>query len=297
MWGEMSLPSCGMTPDDAELAFYGTPGRMTTLPDPAPALAGLPVEPDALRAVPAGVLVHGRLGHLYGMRAGEPPMAEMGLRSAAAMLAAVLGKDDRPVRQARPAQRRLRTSCRGFVTLYVALLRRHGVPARARPGFATYFEPGEFGDHWIAEYRGEGGRRWVRTDPQLDAEQIGELGLTFDPGDLPGAAFLSGAEAWRRYREGKLPAERCGVGRHRGAWFIARNVLRDLAALNKVEVLPWDDWGPLVDWTRGGAPDVALVDLVAATVLAGRLDDVRALYDDESALRVPEDEGDVVGAP
>lgn len=28
-----------------------------------------------------------------------------------------------------------------------------------------------------------------------------------------------------------------------GMWLIAGNLLRDLAALNNVEMLPWDDWG------------------------------------------------------
>ena len=31
-----------------------------------------------------------------------------------------------------------------------------------------------------------------------------------------------------------------------GYWFIAGNLVRDLAALNKVELLPWDDWGAMV---------------------------------------------------
>jgi transglutaminase-like putative cysteine protease len=36
--------------------------------------------------------------------------------------------------------------------LFVALIRRKGVPARARCGFADYFEPGKHLDHWVGEY-------------------------------------------------------------------------------------------------------------------------------------------------
>jgi hypothetical protein len=31
-----------------------------------------------------------------------------------------------------------------------------------------------------------------------------------------------------------------------GLWFIAGNVLRDFAALNNMEMLPWDVWGGMV---------------------------------------------------
>jgi hypothetical protein len=51
----------------------------------------------------------------------------------------------------------------------------------------------------------------------------------------------------------------------RGLWFVRGNVLRDLAALNGVELLPWDGWDPQL---RKGAPltedDLAAADAVAA---------------------------------
>lgn len=28
-------------------------------------------------------------------------------------------------------------------------------------------------------------------------------------------------------------------------WYVAQNLIRDLAALNRVEMLPWDVWGEL----------------------------------------------------
>ena len=55
-------------------------------------------------------------------------------------------------------------------------------------------------------------------------------------------------------------------------WFIAGNVLRDLAALNRMELLPWDVWG-LMQMNDAGLLDGekgALLDRVAALTLAGR---------------------------
>ncbi|TDC86167.1 hypothetical protein E1193_00430 [Micromonospora sp. KC606] len=46
----------------------------------------------------------------------------------------------------------------------LCLLRYRGIAARARCGFATYFQPGQGVDHWIAEYRRDG--RWVRIDAE-----------------------------------------------------------------------------------------------------------------------------------
>jgi hypothetical protein len=73
-------------------------------------------------------------------------------------------------------------------------------------------------------------------------------------------------------------------------WFIAGNVLRDLAALNRMELLPWDVWG-LMQMNDAGLLDGekgTLLDRVAAVTLAGdaTLPEVRAIYEDDR-LRVP----------
>jgi transglutaminase-like putative cysteine protease len=51
---------------------------------------------------------------------------------------------------ARPPQKRLVGVCHHPMLLLVAMLRAQGVPARARSGFGSYFNPGFFEDHWSA---------------------------------------------------------------------------------------------------------------------------------------------------
>jgi hypothetical protein len=48
-----------------------------------------------------------------------------------------------------------------------------------------------------------------------------------------------------RCRAGELSAELFGIefSQRRGLWFIAGSLIRDLATLNKCEILPWDVWG------------------------------------------------------
>jgi len=110
---------------------------------------------------------------------------------------------DQPLTKTRELPERMVGVCRHYAVLYAALLRHHGVPARARAGFARYLGPG-WGDHWITE-RWDG--RWVRDDAQIGAVARTKLELRFDPADMPPGEFLTGAEAWLRCRAGEADPE------------------------------------------------------------------------------------------
>lgn len=68
------------------------------------------------------------------------------------------------------------------------------------------------------------------------------------------------------------------------------NLVRDIAALAKMELLPWDCWG-LIDEEESkiDAESLALLDHAARLALAGDdlLEDLLALYNREPRLRVP----------
>lgn len=61
----------------------------------------------------------------------------------------------------------------------------------------------------------------------------------FDILDVPRDRFLCAGEAWFSCRSGADPAkfgiDHTGV---RGLWFVAGDLIRDVAALNKAEMLP-----------------------------------------------------------
>ena len=70
-------------------------------------------------------------------------------------------------------------------------------------------------------------------------------------------------------------------------------MLRDLAALNKVEMLPWDYWGPAVDFCLKGEVEATalpwLDDLAELTAAADPdFDRLRASYLESDGLAVPE---------
>ena len=75
-----------------------------------------------------------------------------------------------------------------------------------------------------------------------------------------------------------------------GLWFVRGDMVRDLASLNKVELLPWDCWGLIEREDKSlSEDDMALLDRVAALTLAGNeaFPEMRALYAGETRLCVP----------
>ncbi len=244
--------------------WYATPGPMTTIPDDLP-----PIE--NIRVFVQGCFVHTAWAPVYGI---EKVHDERQTRNAVAMLDAVRAIDARPITQAREPEQRAGVVCRHFSTLAAALLRREGVPACARVGFATYFQPGKYVDHWIVEQHD--GERWVPRDFQLDDVQMKAIGESFDPDDLPAGVFLGSGEAWRMIRAGEADANDFGIFEFWGSWFVRHNVVRDLAALNKVEMLPWDMWGVMIE-----GEDDSFVDDLAGVTVDGDLDDARRAYDDD----------------
>lgn len=95
-------------------------------------------------------------------------------------------------------------------------------------------------------------------------------------------------------RAGRLDPGACGVASIgiAGAWFVAGTVVRDLAALNKRELLPWDYWG-ISRGLRPGAPfpeaTAARIDGLAA-LTAGAAPEwkpLREAYDRDDDVSVP----------
>ena len=59
---------------------------------------------------------------------------------------------------------------------------------------------------------------------------------------VPRDQFISAGRAWQMCRRGTADPNRFGVPTLdvMGMWFVHSNVLRDLAALNRIELLPWN---------------------------------------------------------
>lgn len=277
------------------LAYYAAPGIMTDPGPHADLLADLPGDVASLVKVVQGVLLHIFWTKAYGIEALPPEReAEVTLRSLPAMLAQIRALDPRPLIEARPVERKLVNNCRHFATLLAGLLRAKGIPARARCGFGTYFSPGapepHYEDHWVAEYWHAESGRWIMVDAQLDAVQCEALKIDFNPLDMPRGRFVTGGEAWLLVRNHQADPAQFGIFDIHGVDFVKGNLLRDLAALNKVETLPWDGWGWGNVRAKEMTPDqFAVLDQAALLGVQADLafDAHRALYAEHDGLRVP----------
>ena len=263
------------------LEYYAEPGPLTAAGPGAAALAALPATMPALLAAVRGLLVH---------EPGSARSATGHLRATHRILDHILAADPRPLVEPRPPARRLAGSCRHFTLVAVAALRAHGVPARARCGFARYFTPGRHGDHWVVEDWNGATSRWALADAQLGPELCASLGVAFDPVDVPREEFVVAGDVWIRCRTGDLDPSRCGLEGEgqSGWWWIAGNLVRDVAALSKMELLPWDVWGgmPGPDDPISGVAADGFDQVAALTATSGTAAESRAHYEHEQ-FRVP----------
>jgi Transglutaminase-like superfamily len=271
------------------LDYYAAPGPMTEFGGvPGGVFDGLPTEPAALARTAQGLLVHEFWAHAYGFDVPVSRLDSFHTRSATEMTEHILGLNPSPLAVERPVEERMVGNCRYFSTLSCALLRRAGVPARARCGFASYFEEAKHVDHWVTEYWHADERRWVRIDAQLDPVQRAALQPTFDTEDQPPGPFLPAGEAWQQCRRGQADPGAFGILDMWGLWFVQANVVRDLAALNKMELLPWDVWGRMAFREDPDPETAALTDTVAETVAGADLEAIRHVYETGDDLRVPD---------
>ena len=237
-----------------EQSRFTDPGRHA-----APfALLG-PAPEDAALAI-QGLLIHGEALQRYGL---EPRPFIRDTLAVETRLAEVLAADDRPLSMERPVRARALGTCRDYAVLLCAAMRQHGRPARVRCGFAAYFAPGSWQDHWICEVWS--GDRWRRIDAQLDRKSRQALGVEFDPCDLPPAVYLTGEEAWRACRDGRIDPALVGRDRTRGLWFALVNLVRDRLALADRFTSDWDGWRAAAPATFSLGPEM----LEAADRMAG----------------------------
>ncbi|MET9023489.1 transglutaminase-like domain-containing protein [Actinopolymorpha sp. NPDC004070] len=282
-----------MLTTDPTLDFYLEPGRMTSPGRYREVFDGLPRDLGALARVGHGLLVHEHIAPAYGLTLTDEQRGPVHIRPVEQLLERLLADDDSPLTAPRPPERRLAGNCRHFTVLMVAMLRHQGVPARARCGFGGYFPTEAYEDHWVCEYWHARGGRWALLDAQIDDVQRGIFPIDFDVTDVPRERFLVAGDAWARCRAGDADPAKFGLTGldEFGAWWIAGNLVRDVAALNNLEMLPWDDWGAMP------GPDeeipgewIALYDRLATLTASpdAGFEELRAAFRSDDRVRVPQ---------
>jgi hypothetical protein len=229
--------------------FYRKQSRFTDPGELAPWLDAVGPDVADIRAATSGLVFH-YVAHGDITAHGFPAerRAEIDLRYADAMFGRLRELNPAGLGAERQVTERIVGCCRDATLLFVALARHHGVPARARVGFAAYLAPGWALDHVIAEVWD--GKRWRLVEPELPAGYVDPVdGTALDLLDVPRDKFLVGADAWADCRSGVRDPERFVVAPDipqpflRGWPYLTHNLVLDLAALNSQEMVLWDVWG------------------------------------------------------
>ncbi len=295
----------------SSLQYYREPGTITRLERYSDFLDWLTDDVCAIFQVVQGLLIHDSWIERYGApldwsQSYEPKIAYM-----EDLLDKALKLDARSLALPRSIEKRVVCCCREFATLMCAILRYKGVPARSRCGFGAYFGAGYYEDHWMCEYWNDTQGRWVQVDPQLDPFQQSFLKTDFSPLDIPPGRFVVAGETWKRCRSGEIDIQRCGISCNPldfgletlyGLWFVRGQLLRDFAALNKVETVPflvrisqhqtWDSWRLVgAKDEELSADDIALLDRIAELSLHpdACFDEIRQVYEAHPDLQPGEE--------
>jgi hypothetical protein len=271
------------------LEYFTTPGLITSPGPHTTIFDPLPRDIPSLVRIIQGLMIHIFWAEKYGVQLDTARKNEVQLRSVDRMLMRILELDPRPLAEAREPGKRLVGNCRDHSVLLTSILRHQGVPARARCGFGKYFEPNRHVDHWVVEYWNAAEKRWVLVDAQLDELQCKALSIPFDPLDVPRDQFLVGGKAWQLCRAGQADPDTFGIFDMKGLWFVRGDFIRDVASLNKVELLPWDGWGLMDKRDEELTPDdLAFLDEVAELTSGDvpEFEKVRDLYENDARLKV-----------
>jgi Transglutaminase-like superfamily len=283
--------SIGLMSDDE---FYAGQSRVTEPGKFAARVNEVPGSLSAMRTAARNLVFHYRAdGDFAENGIAAERIAEIDTRYAEDMLARLVELADQPLAADRKPCERLVGCCRDFTVLFLAILRAHGVPARARVGFAAYFPPGWFVDHVVAEVWDADQRRWRLVDAELaDDYADPATGALLDVEDLSSSQFITGAAAWLACRDGSADADRFCVSPDldipvtRGWPYIRHNLILDLAALTGREMVLWDNWG----WSElaelSASQLAVLDDLARAISRDAPLSELRTFYE-RDGLRVP----------
>lgn len=310
------------------LKYYSEPEKITCLDKHKKFTEWLTDDPNAIYQVVQGLIVHDMWIKNYGENYINTHEYSQKTAYMEDLLDKALELDKSNLAIPRHPRDRVIACCREFATLMCALLRAKKIPARSRCGFAVYFGwNGKYEDHWICEYWN--GAKWIMTDPQLDPFQQSSViawALStdssiekkthrikqFNPRDLKPDEFITAGRAWRLCRNGDVNPEdfgisclirpEWGIDSLYGLWFVRGQLLRDFAALNKVETVPYLvrickglDWKP---WRLVALKDneltgneLLLLDYIAELMADAdtNFNKIREVYSINSCLAVPEE--------
>jgi len=275
------------------LVYYRKHGVMTEIRLMKDMVKNLPNDIESIISVVQNIFIHQHWAKRYGIELDDRRKEEPCLRSIEEKLMFLNRSGYSHVMDKRPIENKMIAICRDFTVMAVALCREVGIPARARCGFATYFEKDKYVDHWVLEYWNEAEKRWILADPQIDSFQKEQLNISFNTLDITDKYFITGPKAWIMYREGKIDPELFGIFNIWGYEYLKCNLILNANSLLKMPMQPWDMWEgykmiPVSEWNE---QDYIFMDMLAEYALHvdDAFDELYSFVYQNDKIKVPED--------
>lgn len=211
--------------------------------------------------------------------------------------------DSNPITVPRSPEKQVQVCCRDYAVLLTSFLRDKKIPARARCGFVQFDKSDQnWYDHWICEYWDNDQARWKKVDAQLNPHVRQVWNIQYDPYDVPDNVFHVAGKSWIAWRKKQINASRFVIDNLNGSWLIRGNLLRDFAALNKLEIEPymmrinlglnWNSWRLLsVEDKALTSEDWELLDRIASLTIDAdkHFNEIRSLFLENIKLQPPKD--------
>ena len=272
-----------------EQSKYSSPGKYSNYFD------NLPRSVKEVSEIVHGLIVHQEdTEEFYGFKIPSDKKFQPNTRYIEKILEIIINNNDQSLSIERKPRERFIGTCRDFALLTCSILRYKNIPARVRCGFADYFHDDWFSDHWVCEYFDMKNLKWKLVDSELGKEEKQKYQINFDTIDIPRNKFLVAGKAWQLTLENKINSDLLGVKEIgvKGFWFIKADVVRDLAALNKIELLAWDytDYidDPFKDINKRSKEEITLINNIASITSKDRVELIKVLqiYDDNKNLQI-----------
>lgn len=275
-----------------ELEFYSKQGTRTEVSPGT--FDNFPDDLEGIVKIMQGFLIH--LGRARKLKFPKQRLGKVSLRTVQEVIGEVMKMNSNSLIKKRKIQERVVVTCKHFSSILASILRSKGISSRARCGFATYFNPGWFEDHWICEYWHRKEKRWVQVDAQMDEFWKKRLcldSLKINTLDLKNGQFFYGSELWQLFREDKVSGDICGfslIPNFYGPWYIRGNMVRDFFSLNGTELIYLEESKLMSRDYKINKRDLIVLDKVAqlTSKVSNNFNELRKFYEKRKDLRPKE---------
>lgn len=280
------------------LEYYREHGIMTEVITNSDMVASIPKDIKTIVKFVQNMFLHQHWAERYGVILSDERKKEPWIRRLEDKLTFLKKHGIKHVSQKLPNEKKMIGICRDYAVVAAALCRQAGISARARCGFATYFEKGKYVDHWVLEYFDEQINKWNMVDPQLDHFQQDQLNITFNSFDLSNNNFILAPDAWMMCKKGKLDPQLFGIFQWWGLDYVKCNLILDANSLLKEPMQPWDGWDgyKMIPIDELKEDDHCVLDQLA-TLMLNVNQDFKTLYNfikQHDKIKVPTDRSKII---